>query len=101
MKKIFVILFLFVAVTAHAAELTSEQKLEAENFKLRVQVVQLQAQLAKVQNELLDRESRLASVSLSAEQAQLAEKFVKALGGDPEKDAFDWETKTLKAKDSK
>ena len=69
---------------AAAADLTDMQKLQAENFQLKVQVAQLRATLA-------DREGRLASVELSAQQAALVEEFRKTLKAEMT-DVFDWAT---------
>lgn len=69
--------------------LTAEQKLKAENFQLRVQLAQLTATLH-------DRENRLRSVEMSAEQQTLIEEFRAVLK--PEKDAqFDWRSLTFTA----
>lgn len=69
--------------------LTAEQKLKAENFQLKVQIAQLTATVQ-------DREQRLASMQLSAEQAALIEEFRAVLK--PEKDAtFDWRSLTFTA----
>jgi hypothetical protein len=58
-------------------ELSEVQKLRAENFRLRVQVTQL--------------ETRIKDIEYVAEGQKLVEEFRKVLHAD-EKDTFDWST---------
>jgi hypothetical protein len=64
--------------------LSDFQKLQAENFQLRVALAQAQAQIA-------DRDAKLASFELTARQMTLVEEFRKTLGGSPSA-RFDWAT---------
>ena len=65
-------------------ELTEVQLLKGEKHKLSVQ-------LAQCQINLIDRESKLLSINLTAEQSQLEEEFRAALKAGKD-DKFNWET---------
>jgi predicted nuclease with TOPRIM domain len=71
-------------------ELTELQKLKAENFKLKVQLVQLNATLQ-------DRENKLASIELTQEQAKLNEEFIKQLGCKKD-ESLNWDSLICAAK---
>ena len=58
--------------TSAEPKLSEVQVLRADLFKAKVEIAQLRATLA-------DRESRLASLELSAEQAKLAAEFLATL----------------------
>lgn len=68
-------------------ELTEEQKLKAENLKLKIQIAQLRSWLQERDNELNE-------IKLTSEQKKLIEEFRKQLNAD-EKDTFDWNTLTF------
>lgn len=82
-----VILPFSIASSQESLKLSELQLLKADNFKLRVQVEQLKAQL-------LDREAKLKSIELTNEQAKLVEEFRIELKADPT-DVFDWNTLTF------
>lgn len=74
-------------------QLTEVQKLKAENFQLRVQLAQCNATIS-------DREARLKSAELTAEQQNLLNEFRIQLKAN-EKDTFDWTTLTFTSSSSK
>jgi hypothetical protein len=67
-------------------QLTSEQKLKAENFQLKVQLAQCT--------------TSLNNGSLTVEQQKLISEFREKLKAGPD-DEFDWSTLTFKKKESK
>lgn len=62
--------------------LTEIQKLKAENFLLKVELVKIRATLQ-------DRENKLASIELTNEQNALVEEYRKELQANKD-DVFDW-----------
>lgn len=56
-------------------ELTTEQKLRAENFKLRVQLHNSQALVASLQNQLNDKNVLEAANKLTQEKTELEKEF--------------------------
>lgn len=69
-------------LSAQDKSLTELQKLKAENFQLKIQIAQLKATIQ-------DKENKIASYELTAEQLKLIEEFRKQLDAN-EKDTFDW-----------
>ena len=100
MRYLMVLVLVFVAASAFAQEkapaLPRELALEIELQQTKEALIQTRADLARALNERLDLEARLLSMQLQASRADVAAKAVKALGGTPEKDCFDWESKALK-----
>lgn len=75
-----------------ATPLSEVQQLKAQNFALKVQVAQLQANLA-------DRESKLASLELTKEQAVLQTEFLAAAKA-PAGSTWDWSKMAVKEPDA-
>ena len=89
-KFLIIVLCLTFPNSIHADELTSEQKLRAENFQLKVTIAQLRSQLQ-------ERDNKLASLELTTEQQKLLDEFRKQLNA-KEDEVFDWNTLTFKPK---
>lgn len=89
------------AIAALGADLLSAQK---ESVQLRVQLKATQLQLEGVTRTLdasLQADAQVANGVFAQQQTALNERLVKALGGDPAKQMFDFEAKALKSKEEK
>lgn len=112
MKKFSVLLSVFALTTtiltqtttsgqvSTAARVIDEPQTLSETSLLRAEILKLKAQLAQCRIDLTDRESRLATRTLSAEQQLLEQQFRKELGCKPT-DKFNWSTLKCEASDEK
>ena len=73
------------------AELSELSRLKAENFLLRTQLTQCRV-------DLLDRESKIASATLTGQQSKFEVEFMKELGCNTETQKFNWQTLACDAK---
>ena len=79
----------FTANTQESKPVLSElSRLKADNFKLKVQLTQCNVSLN-------DRNAKIASSDLTAEQQKLVIEFKKELGITDEEVAFNWDTLTF------
>lgn len=90
--KMFFVAILFSAGFAFAQDAAPTTQL-TELQQLKAQVFSLKAQLAQCQATLADRESRLASFSLTSERDALAKEFLNQYKAAPGS-TWDWATMT-------
>jgi CRISPR/Cas system-associated protein Cas7 (RAMP superfamily) len=92
---------------ALSRELALEADLEVERTRVNQLTVRLQALEAQVRglnatiDALLQLHAQPVAAAVDERRKPLIEKLVKALGGDPTTQTYDFDTKVLKAKESK